>query len=148
MKTLWEKGEIARNEQFLLFPWYFLPICRTFCYFNQLRDCRLQILSVWKSVKFFVWERVKAIALNLYCSIPNINSIPIDKILDMTKLRAFADNKLNVAEMTISLYHTVENTVEKRENAGFQHFLFFPECSSLGSLKVGIVLEWTLFDTF
>ena len=126
LKTLWEKGEIARNEQFLLFPWYFLPIWRTFCYFNQLRDCRLQILSVWKSVKFFVWERVKAIALNLYCSIPNINSIPNDKILDMTKLRAFADNKLNVAEMTISLYHTAENTVEKRENAGI----------------------WTLFDTF
>ena len=26
LKTLWEKGEIARNEQFLLFPQCFLPV--------------------------------------------------------------------------------------------------------------------------
>ena len=37
----------------------------------------------------------------------------------------------------------VENIVEKGENAGYQHFLLFPECfpkaSFLGPLKVGIV---------
>ena len=36
-----------------------------------------------------------------------------------------------------------ENTVGKEENAGYQHFLVFPQCFqkafSLGSLKVGIV---------
>ena len=45
--------------------------------------------------------------------------------------------------MRISLYHSVENTVGKGENAGYQHFLLFPQCfqkpTSLGSLKVGIV---------
>ena len=30
------KGEIARNEQFLLFPQCFLPIWRTFCHFKQI----------------------------------------------------------------------------------------------------------------
>ena len=40
------KVEIARNEQFLLFPQCFLPVCRTFCYFHQIRYCRLQHLSV------------------------------------------------------------------------------------------------------
>ena len=30
------KGEIARNEQFLLFPQCFLPICRTFYHFNHI----------------------------------------------------------------------------------------------------------------
>ena len=30
LKTLWEKGEIARNEQFLLFPQCFLAVRRTF----------------------------------------------------------------------------------------------------------------------
>ena len=30
------KGEIARNEQFLLFPQCFLPVCRTFCPFHQI----------------------------------------------------------------------------------------------------------------
>ena len=41
----------------------------------------------------------------------------------MTKLKAFANDKLNVAKMTISLYDRVENTVGKGENAGYRHFL-------------------------
>ena len=53
------KGEIALNEQFLLVPQCFLPICITFCHFRQIWNCRLQTLSVWKSVKFVVWKRVK-----------------------------------------------------------------------------------------
>ena len=61
----------------------------------------------------------------------------------MTKLRAFADNKLNIAEMMIFLLDRVENTVGKGENAGYQHFLLvlqcFPKPSFLGPLKVGIV---------
>ena len=61
----------------------------------------------------------------------------------MIKLKAFADDKSNVAEMKISFYDRVENTVGKGENAGNQHFLLFPKCflkpSSLGSLKVGMV---------
>ena len=32
-----------------------------------------------------------------------INPLPNDKILDMTKLKAFTDVKLNVDKMTISL---------------------------------------------
>ena len=54
------KGEIARNEQFLLFPQCFLSIWRTFCHFHQIWNCRLQTLSVWNSLKFVVWERVKS----------------------------------------------------------------------------------------
>ena len=29
------KGEIARNEQFLLFPQCFLPVLKTFCHFHS-----------------------------------------------------------------------------------------------------------------
>ena len=65
------------------------------------------------------------------------------KLLDMTKLKAFADNKLNFDKMTISLLDRVENTEGKGENAGYQHFLLFPRCfhkpSSVGYLKVVIV---------
>ena len=72
-----------------------------------------------------------------------LNSLPKNKILDVTKLKAFAVDKLNVFEMMISLFDRVENTVGKGENAGYQHFLLFPQCfpkpSLLGSLKVGIV---------
>ena len=46
------KGEIARNEQFLLFPQCFLSVLRSFCNFL------LQALSVLVSLNFVVWERV------------------------------------------------------------------------------------------
>ena len=49
------KGEIARNEQFLLFPQCFLPVWITCCYFRRIWNCHLQALSVWKSLKFVVW---------------------------------------------------------------------------------------------
>ena len=70
------------------------------------------------------------------------NSLPNDKISDVTKIIAFADDKLNVARM-ISTLDSVENAAAKEENAGYQHFPLFLQCfpkpSSLGSLKVGIV---------
>ena len=60
-----------------------------------------------------------------------------------TKLKAFADDKVNVAQMMISVFDRVENNVRKGENAGYQHFLLFPQCfqkaSFLGSLKVWIL---------
>ena len=63
----------------------------------------------------------------------------------MTKLKAFADDKLNIAKTTISLYDGLENTVGKGENAGYQHYLLFPQCfpkpTSLESLKIRIVLK-------
>ena len=74
-----------------------------------------------------------------------INPLPNDKILDMTNLKAFPEDKFNVAKMRISFFdgEKTENTVEKGENIGYQHFLLFPHCfpkpSSLGSLKVRIV---------
>ena len=55
------------------------------------------------------------------------NCLPNNKILDVNKLEAFADNKLNVTEMMISLYNSVENTVGNEENACYQHFLLFPQ---------------------
>ena len=71
------------------------------------------------------------------------NPLPNDKLLDVTIVKAFADDKLNIVKMMILLCSRVENTVGKGENAGFQRFLLFPQCfpkaSSLGSLKVGIV---------
>ena len=58
LENTMEKGEIAFNEQILLFPKRFLPIRRSFCHFYQIWNCRLQTLLVWKSLKFVVWERV------------------------------------------------------------------------------------------
>ena len=71
------------------------------------------------------------------------NSLPHNKILDWSKLKAFADDKLNATEKLKFVLGRVENIVGKGENAGYQHFLLFPQCfqkpSLSGSLKVGIV---------
>ena len=80
---------------------------------------------------------------HMYARTMSFNLLPNDKILDKSKLEAFADDKLNIAKMTSSLFDGVENTVGKGENAGHQHFLLFPQCfpkpSSEGSLKIGIL---------
>ena len=61
-----------------------------------------------------------------FCCLERVNSLLNYKILDITKSKLFADNKLNVAKMTISLFDGVENTEGKGENAGYQRFSPFP----------------------
>ena len=72
-----------------------------------------------------------------------INPLPNNKILAMTKLKAFAEEKLNVAKMMISIFDRSENIVGKGENAGYRRFLLYPQCcqklSVLRSLEVGIL---------
>ena len=71
------------------------------------------------------------------------NSLPNDKILDWSKLKVFADNKIKVLKMMIFVFDRVENTVGKGENVGYQHFLLFPQCFQRafypGSLNTRIV---------
>ena len=43
-------------------------------------------------------------------------------------MKAFADNKINVTEKLKLLLEMVENIMKKGENAGYQHFLLFPQC--------------------
>ena len=47
-----EKGEIAYNKQYLLFSQCFLPYFELIFHFKCTVDCRLQLLSVWTSLKF------------------------------------------------------------------------------------------------
>ena len=54
------------------------------------------------------------------------NPLSNKKILDWSKLKAFADDKINVTQKLIFALGRVENIVGKGENAGYQHFLFFP----------------------
>ena len=49
------KGEIARNEQFLIFSQCFPPVWITFCHFRQILNSCLQTLSVRENLKFVVW---------------------------------------------------------------------------------------------
>ena len=56
-----------------------------------------------------------------------LNYSPNNKIVNKTKLEAFADNKSNVVEMIISVFDSVKKR-RKGENACYQHFLIFPPC--------------------
>ena len=77
-------------------------------------------------------------------SMGSFHSLPSDKILDRLKLKAFTDDKINVTKKKLTfVLGRVENIVGKGENAGYQHFLLFPQCFQKLSfpevLKVGIL---------
>ena len=59
LKTLWEKEKLIVTSNFSFSHSVFLPVWRTFCHFHQIQNCRQETISVWKSLKFVVWERVK-----------------------------------------------------------------------------------------
>ena len=54
----------------------------------------------------------------------NISPLPDDKILALSKLKAFADNNFSVVQMAQTFLHRIENGVGKGEKAGYQHFSF------------------------
>ena len=65
------KGEIARNEQFLLFPQCFLPAwCFLPSIFIKFEIVVCKTLWVWKSQKYVVWERVNKILSRQILCIP------------------------------------------------------------------------------
>ena len=73
----------------------------------------------------------------------SFNTLPNNIFSGWSKLKAFADNKINVKEKLKFVLARVENIVGKGENAGYLHFLLFPQCFQKAtfsrSLKVGIV---------
>ena len=104
----------------LFFPKCLSILSKIKCFHKQM----LFIINRHVSPKFCPWLKTK---------------LPNDKLLDWSKLKALANDKLNVAKMTISVFDSVENTLRKGENAGYQHFLLFSQCfpkpSSSGPLK-------------
>ena len=67
------------------------------------------------------------------CSVPFINPFQDDKILGLPKLKAFVDefveDNSNVTQNIKVVFPRIKkNIVGKEENAGYQHFLLFPQC--------------------
>ena len=90
-----------------------------------------------KASKFIYAEK----SLKVYFLV--LSSAQNNTILDWSKLKAIANDKINEVEKLKVALGCVENIVWKRENSASQHFLFFPQCfqkASLSvSLRVGIV---------
>ena len=55
-------------------------------------------------------------------------SLQNKKSLDWSKLKAFAEDKINETEKLKFDLERVKNIVGKGENAFYQHFLLFPQC--------------------
>ena len=76
--------------------------------------------------------------LQQYCSHPLILEmldlytfkvfVSYENVFNSSKLKAFADDKIDVTEKFNSVLGKIENIVVKGENAGYQHFLLFPQC--------------------
>ena len=71
-------------------------------------NCRLQTLSIWKLLKFIIWERVYSLTNN--------------KMLDLFKWTAVADDKVIWIHVKEFVVHRKENAVEKGESIGCYHF--------------------------
>ena len=72
------------------------------------------------------------------------NSLQKDKNLPWAELMALADDRLKMAEIAELVLGRVKNIVGKGENAGYQHFLLFPQCFQKfpfpGSLKTTLIV--------
>ena len=92
----------------------------------------LKICSI--QTRFFVNSSTnsKTLALTLY---------QMTKFWTSPKLKASADNKLNVGEKLKYVLVRVENIVGNEENAGFQHFLLFTGMFSEGFF-LKVVKSW------
>ena len=83
-----------------------------------------------------------------------IYSLPHSTSLDLSKLKAFADDNFKVVQMVHFYFDRVENMVGKGENAGYQHFLLFPLCFQKASffrvMKSGdcMVKGLAIYDRF
>ena len=87
-----KKEKMLVTSKLLLFPQSFLPFQKTSCHFHQIKISHLRTLSVWKSLKFIVWERL-TLPHN-----PHFNPLPNDEILDSSKLKGFADDNFKFNE--------------------------------------------------
>ena len=67
-----------------------------------------------------------------------MNPLPADKILEQTKMTAFADDKLNVTKMIISVFDRVENILGKGKIACTGNFFFSHKASFLDVQKVSL----------
>ena len=63
-------------------------------------------------------------------------SLPNNKILDLSKLKIFAEDKMNVSEKLKFVFGRIGNIVGREENAGYKHFLLFPKYFQEASFSV------------
>ena len=80
-------------------------------------------------MKLFLRRRSCEAAVSHYvCPLKQRTLYQKIKKIVWSKLKAFADDKLNVNQLAQFVRDTIKNNVGKGENAGCQHFLLFSHC--------------------
>ena len=112
LKTTWEEEKFLKMSNFSFSHSNFYAFGDLSVIFIILKII-FCLLSVWKNLKFFIWERV--------------NPFPNNKILDSSKLKEFADDNFKFDENGTKFSEWLENTVGKSEIAHYEQFLLFPQ---------------------
>ena len=112
LKTLWEKEKLLMTSSFSFSHSVFYPFWRTFCHFHKTQNCRLQTLSVWKSLKFVVRKRVKHVGThsNDSCNHFELTLYSIDTHFDPSTTESFLKHcgkRRNCSLRAISPFPTV-----------------------------------------
>ena len=68
-KKLQKKERLLLKSNFSFSLSVFLPVGKTFCHFHQMWNYHPQSLSLWKSLKFVIWERVYCLVYGLSTTI-------------------------------------------------------------------------------
>ena len=71
----------------------------------------------------------------------SFNSVPKDKISDLSQFNVFADDKIRVTRKLKFVVGRLENIVGKRENTERQHFFLFPQCFQKGHYASRVVIS-------
>ena len=78
-----------------------------------------------------------------HCSIDKVfNPLPNNKILDLSKFKEHADNKINVTQKLKSVMGRVENILGKGENAVTSIFFFSQNVCKRLLFSLKVVLGW------
>ena len=118
------KEEKANYQHCLFFPQHFEKIL----YHGHQK---MPLCSKGLKLEEFAYNKIR-----VFISLPN------NKIYGWSKLKAFADDIINATEKLKFVLGRVENVVGKGENAGYQHFLLFPQCFQKASFFPRVVESW------
>ena len=101
-------GENACNQHFFLSISCFLPFQAKFHLFSHTLFC---VYGCWQ-----------------FRVVKKVNSLLNNTFLHLSKMKAFAEDKINMTQKLKFFLGKIENIVGNGENAGYQHFLLFPQC--------------------
>ena len=127
-ETLWEKKKLLVTSNFFFYHSVFYPFKKFSAIFfkYEIAVCKLFQFGRVHNLLFGEGLNMDHQLELLVNSRTHVYSLPNEKILDWSKLKAFADDKSKVANIMIFVFDSVENIVGKRKKCWLPAFSSFP----------------------